>query len=151
MFAELLETSVVVVSYVCVGLTELFGDFCERVSFKKVQSQRFLLFLGQCFYDPAPAIFPENAFNGLVIVCARISRRFNFAQIVRNSGRIQTVRLQFAPPLERLSVRNLEDPRTGRAFAAIEKRSLAMEIKKHFLNQILGFRIISEDAAPYVS
>ena len=70
MSAELLQSSVVVVSDVGVGLAEPFGDFCKRQPLEEVQPQRFPLLLAQRLQHCPPAISSEEPFDGLIVVCS---------------------------------------------------------------------------------
>src|ERR1700746_1090785 len=71
-FAEFLETSIVMISDVGVGLTQLLGNLCERVDFKEVQLKRLSLILCEVLYDFLPSVPAEEPFNAMIVVCSLI-------------------------------------------------------------------------------
>jgi hypothetical protein len=58
-FAELLKTSIVVVSDVGIRLAEFLSDLRKRVPLEKVESQCFSLVFGQVVHDPLPRVPAE--------------------------------------------------------------------------------------------
>src|SRR5579885_1237556 len=114
--AELLQTSIVVVSDVGGGLAKSFGDLRERQSLKEMQRQRLPLLFGQRFQHPSPAISPEKPFRASIVVCSRNRWCFNPIRFVRNPGRTDARRLQLAATEKRLRIGDLKDPRAARSF-----------------------------------
>ena len=112
-FAEFLETSIVMISDVGVGLTQLLGNLCERVAFKEVQLKRLSLILCEVLYDFLPSIPAEKPFNAMVVVCSNIVGLGTFPGFVCDSGQIEPLALQSPSTQESLRVGDLDNPRTG--------------------------------------
>src|SRR5579885_3402573 len=126
--AELLQTSIVVVSDVGVGLAKPFGDLRERQPLKEMQRQRLPLLFRQRFQHPSPAISPEKPFNSLIVVCSCLPPRINFVRLVCNCGRMETPRLHLSSAQKRARISDLEYPRAGTTLCTVENIGLSIDI-----------------------
>jgi len=81
------------ISDVGVGLTQLFGNFFERVAFKEMQPEGLSLIVRQFLYDILPSIPAEKPFDGMVVVCSFVVGLITFIPFVRDSGQIESLRL----------------------------------------------------------
>src|SRR5438128_2369905 len=94
-FSKLFKASIMMVSYVRVGLPEFLGDLVKRKSFEEMQSQRLPLLSGKRAQYFPPAVPSEKSLNALVVFCPFITRLVTFDRLVRDSGQIESVRFQF--------------------------------------------------------
>src|ERR1700730_12190938 len=113
MFAELLKTTIVVVSDIGIRLAQLFSNLCECVSLKKMQPQRFPLLPRQSTLYFPPAISSEEPLDGLIVFCSRCCSRISLRRPVCNSGRVEAAILQLPSAKKSLRIGNLKDPRAG--------------------------------------
>ena len=123
-----------VISDVGVGLAESFGNLSERVAFEEVQPERLSLILCEVLYDFLPSIPAEKPFDGMVVVCALTVGVTTFIRFVCDSGHIKSLSLQSPSPQESLRVRDLDNPRAGRSFCAVEQRTLSVNVEKYVLD-----------------
>src|SRR5215813_26481 len=96
-FSKLLKASIMVISYVRVGLAEFLFDLVKRKSLKEMQSQRLPLLLSKRAQYFPPGVPSEKSLNALVVFCPFIAGLVTFGRPVRDSGQIESVRFQLPP------------------------------------------------------
>src|SRR5580704_14733212 len=77
-----------------------------------------------------------------------ISSWISFQRPVCNPCRVETTSLQLSPAKKRLCIRNLKNPRTCTTLRAVKEVRFAVDVQKHFLEEILGFLAVTQDSAP---
>src|SRR5580692_8464390 len=124
-----------------------FGNLLERVSLEEVEMNRFLLLRGEPFLDFVGHPFTENSLDRLTMkwnvfswIGQMQSRAFEFIVRIKVAG------VQVAAPVEGAMIGGMKDPRTRGSPGAVKQGSLTEEIKKDFLDQIVGFRLVAQNA-----
>jgi hypothetical protein len=135
--AELFKAAIIVVSDIGVRLPQLLGNFAEGISLKEMQPQSLSLLSGQSLQNFSPTVPPEKSFDSLVVFCARIWPRFSLWELVRNSGQIESVRLEVPSAQKGLRIGYLNDPGTRRAFCAIEQNAFLVDVEEYLLDKII--------------
>jgi hypothetical protein len=68
--SKFLQTTVVVMANINVGLAQLLGDLCKRTTLIEMEPQRLSLALGQAIPDISPSIPAKKPFSGVVVLCS---------------------------------------------------------------------------------
>src|SRR5258708_19683538 len=113
-------------SDVGVGLAQLLGDLCERVTFEEVKLECFFLIRCEVLYDFLPSIPAKKSLDGMVIVCSFIVGLRTFVRFVCDSGQIEALGLQASPAQQCLRISDLHNPRAARPLSTVEHRTLSL-------------------------
>ena len=147
--AQLLERPIVIMADVAVALPGMRGDFFERVSLKKMKTQRLALRFGQFRESRWPSFSSEVRFERLIVPRPISSRKAVCLFYIRFRRTIELPAAKVSAVRYGALIGNVHEKGTDGSFRGIKSSGAAPHRQEYVLDEIVCLFFVTKDSLPH--